>query len=120
MEIPTERIRLSAIAVVNAKSILKAGDRVRCRKCPGTLRVFTFSYWSGQWLVSKSGIHDYHPLEVDMVNRVKVDFKDTSKLCRRKKALIKREISDKTSAWKAHYLYWSTFDSSDNDDELPF
>lgn len=61
-------------AELNAKKILKKGDRVRCTKCPGTKRVFTFSHWDGCWMVSKSGINDYHPVNVDMVNGEKVYF----------------------------------------------
>jgi hypothetical protein len=67
-------------AEINAKKILKNGDRVRCTKCPGRKRVFTFSHFDGCWMVSKSGINDYHPINVDLVNGVAVDFQHDSKL----------------------------------------
>ena len=61
-------------AVENAKKVLMRGDRVRCTKCPGTKRTFTFERWDGNWMVSKSGIDDFAPSCVDMVNGVAVDF----------------------------------------------
>ncbi len=75
MELSEERKLACKKAEVNAKKVLKQGDRVRCAKCPGTKRVFTFSHWDGCWMVSKSGINDYHPVNVDMVNGVTVDFR---------------------------------------------
>lgn len=71
----SEKKQLSKMAEINAKEVLKVDDRVRCAKCPGTKRVFTFSHWDGCWMVSKSGIDDYHPVNVDMVNGIEVDFK---------------------------------------------
>jgi hypothetical protein len=65
-----------AITAVNrAKQMLKPGDRVGATKCPGNRRVFTFSHWDGCWMVSKSGINDYHPASVYSINGQKVDFK---------------------------------------------
>lgn len=61
-------------AAENAKQILKAGDRLRVTKCPGTKRWITFAGWDGNWIVSKSGISDYAPSSVDMVNGGPVDF----------------------------------------------
>ncbi|WP_041934510.1 hypothetical protein [Cyclobacterium marinum] len=58
-----------------AKSIVKNGDRVRCRKCPGTLRTFTFSHWDVCWMVSKSGIDDYSPLSIDKINGKEIHLK---------------------------------------------
>lgn len=37
--------RRSAIAVANAKAVLKAGDRLRVTKCPGSKRWITFASW---------------------------------------------------------------------------
>ncbi len=74
MELTEERKKMCQKAEVNAKKILKTGDRIRCTKCPGTKRMFTFSHWDGCWMVSKSGINDYHPANVDVVNGVAVDF----------------------------------------------
>ena len=74
MKASEERIQQGKEAEFNAKKVLKKGDRVRCTKCPGTKRVFTFSHWDGCWMVSKSGINDYHPINVDMVNGAKVSF----------------------------------------------
>lgn len=61
-------------AVHNAKKSLKYGDRVRVSKCPGTKRYISFECWNGDWIVSKSGIDDYHPMNVDMVNGKAVNF----------------------------------------------
>jgi len=62
-------------AEVNAKKVLKKGDRIRVTKCPGTKRTITFERWDGCWIVSKSGIDDYHPVNIDLVNNDVVDFK---------------------------------------------
>lgn len=69
-----ERRRRFRIAVENAKKVLQPGDRIRVTKCPGTKRVITFAGWDGDWIVSKSGINDYAPSCVDMVNGQRVDF----------------------------------------------
>ena len=61
-------------AAENAKRILQPGDRLRVTKCPGTKRWITFASWEGYWIVSKSGIDDYAPCCVDMLNGVLVDF----------------------------------------------
>lgn len=61
-------------AVANAKRALKPGDRLRVRKCPGTLRWITFDHWDGNWIVSKSGIDDYAATAVDRLNGSPVDF----------------------------------------------
>lgn len=67
----------SLIAEKNAKAVLKVGDRLRVTKCPGTKRCITFASWSGHWIVSKSGIDDYSPFHVDMLNGDYVDFTKT-------------------------------------------
>lgn len=64
----------SLLAEQNAKKVLKPGDRLRVTKCPGTKRWITFATWDGHWIVSKSGIGDYSPLCVDMLNGEAVDF----------------------------------------------
>lgn len=69
-----EAKRLSLLAEKNAKLVLKPGDRLRVTKCPGTKRWITFSHWDGHWLVSKSGIDDFSPRCVDMLNGEPVDF----------------------------------------------
>lgn len=61
-------------AAANAKLVLKRGDRLRVSKCPGTLRWISFECWSGNWIVSKSGIDDYAPSCIDRVNGEPVDF----------------------------------------------
>jgi hypothetical protein len=66
--------KLSLIAERNAKAVLKVGDRLRVTKCPGNKRWITFASWSGHWVVSKSGIDDFSPLCVDMLNGDYVDF----------------------------------------------
>ena len=72
-----ENRRQSLIAEKNAKEVLKPGDRLRVTKCPGTKRWITFAEWDGHWIVSKSGINDYSPLCVDMLNGEAVDFTKT-------------------------------------------
>lgn len=69
-----ENRRLCSIAEQNSKKVLKVGDRVRVTKCPGTKRWITFAGWDGPWIVSKSGINDFHPRCVDRVNSAVVDF----------------------------------------------
>ena len=69
-----ERQRLAKIAVENAKRILKRGDKLRVTKCPGTKRTIAFECWDGCWIVSKSGINDFHPINVDRLNGKPVDF----------------------------------------------
>jgi hypothetical protein len=66
--------KLSLIAERNAKAVLKVGDRLRVTKCPGSKRWITFVSWSGHWIVSKSGIDDFSPICVDMLNGDYVDF----------------------------------------------
>lgn len=66
--------RKCLIAEANAKRVLKPGDRLRVAKCPGTKRWITFAAFDGHWIVSKSGINDYSPACVDMVNGNPVDF----------------------------------------------
>lgn len=68
---------MSLLAEQNAKKVLKPGDRLRVTKCPGTKRWITFSGWDGHWIVSKSGINDYSPRCVDMLNGETVDFTKT-------------------------------------------
>jgi len=63
-------------AAETAKQILKAGDRIRVTKCPGTKRTITFSHFDGPWIVSKTGINDYSPSSVDLVNGQPVNFCD--------------------------------------------
>lgn len=65
-----ERKELRIELELKAKKLLKKGDRVRCTKCPGTKRTFTFDHWDGIWMVSKSGINEYHPVNVDLVNGI--------------------------------------------------
>lgn len=69
-----ERQRNGYIAAKNAKEVLRVGDRLRVTRCPGTKRWITFAGWSGQWIVSKSGIDDYHPINVDRLNDAPVNF----------------------------------------------
>jgi len=65
----TEKQRKNALlAAIHFKGILKRGDKIGCTRCPGTKRVFIFSAWDGNWMVSKSGINDYHPINIYSVN----------------------------------------------------
>ena len=72
-----ENRRRGLVAEANAKKLLKSGDRLRVTKCPGTKRWITFAEWDGHWIVSKSGIDDYSPLCVDMLNGEAVDLTKT-------------------------------------------
>lgn len=72
-----ENRRLSLIAEENAKKILKPGDRLRVTKCPGTKRWIIFQCWDGHCIVSKSGINDFSPMCVDMLNSEHVNFTKT-------------------------------------------
>lgn len=59
-----------------AKSILKKGDQVGCTKCPGTKRIFIFDHFEfNAWMCSKSGIDEYHPINIYSINGKKIDFK---------------------------------------------
>lgn len=76
-ELRAESRRRGLIAEENAKKVLKPGDRLRVTKCPGTKRWITFDSWDGHWIVSKSGINDFSPMCVDMLNGEPVDFTKT-------------------------------------------
>lgn len=72
---PIEEKRLKGkLAAARAKTTLKKGDRLRATRCPGNKRWVTFDHWDGQWIVTKSGICDIHPLNVDMINDRPIDF----------------------------------------------
>lgn len=70
-----EQIEAAKLAASEAKKVLKYGDKVGCTRCPGTKRVFIFSHWDGDWMVSKSGIDDYHPTNIYSINGFKPKFK---------------------------------------------
>tara|TARA_R100001377_G_scaffold29179_2_gene15841 strand:+ start:393 stop:617 length:225 start_codon:yes stop_codon:yes gene_type:complete len=74
MKLTQSRKELGKKAELLAKKILKKGDRVRCSKCPGTKRTFIFDRWDGCWMVSKTGIDNYHPINVDLINRLPFIF----------------------------------------------
>ena len=76
-----ERIKLSYLAEVVAKGMLKPGDRVRATKCPGTERTFTFDHWDGHWMVSRSGIDDYSPMCITKINGEEIDIKKLASEC---------------------------------------
>ena len=71
-----KKIRYSRFlaAALEAKKVLKKGDRIRVTKCPGTKRTITFDHWDGNWIVSKSGIDDYSATTIDKLNGETVDF----------------------------------------------
>jgi hypothetical protein len=70
----SEGKRICNLATAQAKTTLKRGDRLRVTKCPGTKRWITFERWDGDWIVSKSGINDYHAINIDMVNDRAINF----------------------------------------------
>ena len=70
-----ERLRLAKIAEDNARQVLKRGDRTTVTRCPGTKRTITFDHWDGCWIVSKSGIYYYHPMNISKLNGQPIDFK---------------------------------------------
>jgi len=61
-------------ATDNAKRILRRGDRIRCTRCGGIKRTYTFECWDGYWIMSKSGIDDLAATNIDMLNGKPVDF----------------------------------------------
>jgi len=71
---PEQKRSYAAHVRAKAGELLKPGDRFRVSKCPGTKRWATFAGFDGYWIVSKSGIDDYFPGHVDMVNSSPVDF----------------------------------------------
>lgn len=80
MELTREqKIQRFSTATANARKVLKAGDRIRVTKCPGTKRWITFSGWDGDWIVSKSGINDYAASTIDSLNGNPVDFLPSDK-----------------------------------------
>jgi hypothetical protein len=70
----SEKVRIYHLATSQAKATLKRGDRLRVTKCPGTKRWITFECWDGDWIVSKSGINDYHAITIDRVNDKAINF----------------------------------------------
>lgn len=64
-----QKASLAKHAKTLASAAMKPGDRFRATKCPGTKRWATFAGFDGGWIVSKSGIDDYSPLCVDMIER---------------------------------------------------
>lgn len=67
-----------------AKAVLKQGDKVRMigHGAGGSGRVsYLFDHWdehspSGEYFVSKSGIDELHPYNIERVNGVPVSFRD--------------------------------------------
>lgn len=49
---------------------IEKGDKIVCSKCPGNKRTFIFSHWDGCWMVSKTGINDFHPLNIYQINDI--------------------------------------------------
>lgn len=69
-----QKASLGRHAQAAAALVMKPGDKFRATKCPGNKRWATFAGFDGYWIVSKSGINDFSPLCVDMVNNTPVDF----------------------------------------------
>lgn len=69
-----EKRRILTLAEATLKPVLKPGDRLRVTKCPGKKRWITFAGWNGYWIVSKSGIDDYAPCNVDRINGRAITF----------------------------------------------
>jgi hypothetical protein len=63
-------------AEIKALEVLKKGDKVRCTKCPGNKRNFIFSHFAFGFMISKSGIGEYHPINIDKINGIKINFKN--------------------------------------------
>ena len=61
-------------AVTNAKSILKAGDRIRVSRCGNFKATYTFECWDGSCIVSKSGIDDISAISIYKLNGEPIDF----------------------------------------------
>lgn len=65
-------------AALNAKGLLKPGDRLRIRLPSGELRTITFDSWRGSQIVPRSGISLAEALAVDRLNGQPIDFGDSS------------------------------------------
>lgn len=63
-----------AKATAKAKKVLRKGDRVTVRSCPGTKRWIIFDHWQGFEIYSASGRGEYAATSVSKVNGVAVDF----------------------------------------------
>lgn len=111
MEISKKRKREALKAEKAAKARLEKGDRVRVTKCPGTKRTITFSHWDGCWMVSKTGIDDYHPINVDRVNGLDVDFT--------KKQLKKPDSNNEDEPWRELFI-GETLELKTDNDLTPF
>ncbi|AOU98866.1 hypothetical protein BI364_13670 [Acidihalobacter yilgarnensis] len=65
-------------ATLNAKGLLKTGDRLRVKLPSGELRTITFDGWRGSQIVTRGGIRIAEALAVDRLNGQPVDFGDSS------------------------------------------
>lgn len=72
--LPKEEPTPAEHAVRRARGYLSKGDKVTTSKCPGRKRWFIFSHFDGPWMVSSTGIDDYHPQHVSKVNGCPIDF----------------------------------------------
>ena len=70
-----EKIKQSRKATERAKKVLKPGDKIRSRRCPGRLVTYRFSHWDGSWIVSASGIDDIAAVNIDRLNGQPISFK---------------------------------------------
>jgi hypothetical protein len=57
-----------------AKRIISPGDRIGCVRCLGRKIVFTFNHWDGHWMVSKTGICDFSPVNIYSINGTKISL----------------------------------------------
>jgi predicted RNA-binding protein Jag len=63
-----------AKATEAAKKVLKKGDRITVRKCPGTKRRIIFDHWEGNEIISSSGEGEYAATSISRLNGEPVNF----------------------------------------------
>jgi len=61
-------------AVLNAKDLLKPGDRFRTHRCGGSKPTFTFDQWYNDLIVTKSGVVDIAAISIDRLNGCQIDL----------------------------------------------
>jgi hypothetical protein len=61
-------------AIINAKKILKKGDRFRASICGGSKPIYIFECWFGLGISSKSGVMDIAAADIDRLNGLPVNF----------------------------------------------
>ena len=119
----SEQIEKSNIAFKNANKILKNGDRISVNCCGGTKKTYVFDFFDGQWIVSKGGTSDIHPVNVYKLNGNNIDFSITKDVkrgdqvgccyCKNEKTCITRDPKiNKAKLGCINYLHWDCDNSN--------